>query len=111
MFKNLITTTIAAVGLVLALACGGTSDPAPSTDSSAPAAEAEAPEAAAAPDAARAANTGEAAGELANRIAANPDQADAILQEAGYTRESFQALLLEIAGDATLSANYTAARN
>lgn len=47
---------------------------------------------------------------VANAIAANPARADSILQAAGYTRDSFQAVMYEIAADSAMSAVYAAAK-
>lgn len=46
----------------------------------------------------------------AKAIEANPAGADSILKAAGHTRESFQALMYEIAADSTKSATYAAAK-
>lgn len=51
-----------------------------------------------------------AAAAVANAIAANPAAADSILSAAGYTRDSFQELMYEIAADSAMSAAYAAAR-
>ena len=48
---------------------------------------------------------------LANRIAAAPDSADTILDEAGMDRSAFEALLFEIARDPELSKSYAVARD
>lgn len=47
---------------------------------------------------------------IANAIAANPAAADSLLSAAGYTRDSFQELLYEIAADSAMSASYAAAK-
>ncbi len=47
---------------------------------------------------------------LANRISAEPDKADSILEEAGMDREQFEKLLYEIARDPELSKSYAVAR-
>ena len=47
---------------------------------------------------------------VANAIAANPPKADSILGASGYTAESFQRLMYEIAADSAMSAAYAAAR-
>jgi hypothetical protein len=47
---------------------------------------------------------------VANAIAANPARADSILQAAGYTRDSFQQAMYEIAADSAMSAVYAAAK-
>lgn len=46
----------------------------------------------------------------AKAIEANPAGADSILKAAGHTRESFQALMYEIAADSAKSATYAAAK-
>lgn len=48
---------------------------------------------------------------VANAIAANPTAADSILSVAGYTPDSFQQLMYEIAADSAMSASYSAARD
>lgn len=53
---------------------------------------------------------GRAAATLANAIAAKPESADSILSAAGHDRDSYQALMYEIAADSASSAAYTAAR-
>lgn len=50
------------------------------------------------------------AASVAKAIEANPARADSILQAAGYTRESFEKLMYEIAADSVRSAAYAAAR-
>lgn len=52
-----------------------------------------------------------AAASIANAIAANPAAADSILTAGGHTRESYQALMYEIAADSVMSAAYAAAKN
>lgn len=47
---------------------------------------------------------------VADAIAANPSAADSILTAAGYTRESFQRLMYEIAADSGMSAAYASAK-
>lgn len=47
---------------------------------------------------------------VANQIAANPGDADSILNNAGLDRESFEKLLYEIARDPELSKSYAIAR-
>lgn len=47
---------------------------------------------------------------VANAIERNPAGADSILRAAGYTRESFQQAMYEIAADSAQSAAYTAAK-
>ena len=51
-----------------------------------------------------------AAAAVANAIERNPAGADSILRAAGYTRESFQQAMYEIAADSAQSAAYTAAK-
>ena len=46
----------------------------------------------------------------ADAIAANPAAADSILSAAGYSRESFDKLMFEIAADSAMSAAYAGAR-
>ncbi len=46
----------------------------------------------------------------ADAIAANPAAADSILGAAGYSRESFDKLMFEIAADSAMSAAYAGAR-
>jgi hypothetical protein len=50
------------------------------------------------------------AANVANAIAANQAGADSILTANGYTRESFDKQLLDIAADSAMSARYTAAK-
>ncbi|HEX7023852.1 MAG TPA: hypothetical protein VF187_03455 [Gemmatimonadales bacterium] len=47
---------------------------------------------------------------VANAIAERPSAADSILKAAGYTPDSFQALMYEIAADSAMSAAYAAAK-
>jgi len=47
---------------------------------------------------------------IANEIAANPDNAEAILKEHGMTEAEFEALMFEIAEDEALSEAYEKAR-
>ena len=51
-----------------------------------------------------------AAAATAKAIEANPAAADSILSAAGYTRESFQQFMYEIAADSAKSAAYAAAK-
>ena len=51
-----------------------------------------------------------AAAKIANAIAANPAGADSILSANGYTRDSFQQLMYDIAADSAMSATYAAAK-
>jgi hypothetical protein len=55
-------------------------------------------------------NRARTAASVANAIEANPAQADSILRAAGYTRDSFQQAMYEIAGDSAMSADYAAAK-
>ena len=50
------------------------------------------------------------AASVAKAIEANPARADSILQAAGYTRDSFQKMMYEIAADSVMSAVYAAAK-
>lgn len=50
------------------------------------------------------------AASVANAIEANPAKADSILKAAGYTRDSFQQAMYEIAADSAMSADYAAAK-
>lgn len=52
----------------------------------------------------------EQAVEVANKISVDPGAADSILADAGLDRESFEALLYEIAKDPELSKSYAIAR-
>ena len=52
----------------------------------------------------------EQAVEVANKISADPGAADSILADAGLDRDSFEALLYEIAKDPDLSKSYAIAR-
>jgi hypothetical protein len=47
---------------------------------------------------------------LANAMVANPSRADSIISAAGYTVESFERLMYEIAADSAQAAAYAAAR-
>jgi len=47
---------------------------------------------------------------LANMISAKPENADAILEDAGLDREAFERMLYEIARDPELSKSYAVAR-
>lgn len=47
---------------------------------------------------------------LANKISAEPEAADSILEDAGMDREAFEKLLYEIARDPELSKSYAIAR-
>ena len=51
-----------------------------------------------------------AAATTAKAIEANPAAADSILTANGYTRESFQQLMYDIAADSTKAAAFAAAR-
>lgn len=50
------------------------------------------------------------AANVANAIAATPTGADSILKANGYTRESYDKQLLDIAADSAMSARYAAAK-
>ncbi|HWE40875.1 MAG TPA: hypothetical protein VG432_00085 [Gemmatimonadaceae bacterium] len=89
--------TVMTVLLVATVACAGGEKKADTT------AVAAAP-AAAANDRAR------TAASVANAIEANPAKADSILEAAGYTRDSFQRAMYEIAADSAMSADYAAAK-
>ena len=65
---------------------------------------------AAAMSAAPANNRARTAASVANAIEANPAKADSILKAAGYTRDSFQQAMYEIAADSAMSADYAAAK-
>ena len=90
--------SVAAALLLIALGCArgerGDADttPAASTSTASPA------------DRAR------AAAAVAKAIEANPAGADSILQAAGYTRDSFEKMIYEIAADSVMSAAYAAAK-
>ena len=47
---------------------------------------------------------------IANAIAAKPAAADSILKANGHTRDSFEALMYDIASDSAMSVAYAAAR-
>jgi hypothetical protein len=51
-----------------------------------------------------------AAAMVSNAIAANPTKADSILQANGYTTESFQRAMYDIAADSAMSERYAAAK-
>lgn len=91
-------TGVGVVALLLLSACASGEKPADTTNT---AVVAPSPES----DRAR------AAANVANAIAANPAAADSILTAAGYTRDSFQALMYEIAADSVMSNAYAAAKN
>ena len=55
-------------------------------------------------------NRARTAASVANAIEANPAGADSILKAAGYTRDSFQQAMYEIAADSAMSADYAAAK-
>lgn len=55
------------------------------------------------------ARAGEAA-RVTKAMEANPAAADSILAAAGYTRDSFQQLMYDIAADSAASASYEAAK-
>jgi hypothetical protein len=50
------------------------------------------------------------AANVANAIAATPTAADSILKANGYTRESYDQLLVDIAADSAMSARYAAVK-
>lgn len=50
------------------------------------------------------------AAKAADAIAANPVAADSILKAAGYTRDSYQVLMYEVAADSAMSAVFASAR-
>ena len=66
--------------------------------------------AAATTPAAPASSRARTAAAVANAIEANPAKADSILKAAGYTRDSFQQAMYEIAADSAMSADYAAAK-
>lgn len=90
-------TTILAALLLLATACAGGDGPAPAVKGSA---------ATASDGIGRA----RAAAAVANAMAANPAAADSILRAAGYTTNSFERLMYEIAADSAQAAAYAAVR-
>lgn len=47
---------------------------------------------------------------VADAIEANPAAADSILRASGYTRESFETAMYEIAADSAMSETYVAAK-
>lgn len=51
------------------------------------------------------------AARVANAIARTPGSADSILSAAGYTAQSFERLMYDIASDSAEAAAYAAARN
>ena len=55
--------------------------------------------------------TPESAGAIADKIAASPGTADAILSDAGTDAAVFEAYLFTVAADADLSRRYLAARH
>ena len=67
-------------------------------------------ETAAATASAPANNRARTAAAVANAVEANPAKADSILKAAGYTRDSFQQAMYEIAADSAMSADYAAAK-
>lgn len=56
------------------------------------------------------ADTVAAAAATAKAIEANPAAADSIISAAGYTRDSFQKLMYDIAADSAKAARYAAAK-
>ncbi len=57
-----------------------------------------------------AADRARSAAATADAIAANPSAADSILGAAGFTRDSFDKLMFEIAADSAMSAAYAGAK-
>ena len=114
--RNVITTSIIGLALILG-ACDKGKDAAKAdkqvaadkTDKTDKKAD-ETPKADEAPPAPSLDPKVEKAVTVANDISANPDDADAILTEAGLDRESFDKLLYEIARDPELSKSYAIAR-
>ena len=98
MTRNLCLCCLGAVALV-AVSCARGGDDV-GTDTAA----------AAAPAADPSADRARAAAAVANAMAANPAAADSILTAAGYTRDSFQELMYDIAADSAMSAVYAAAK-
>jgi hypothetical protein len=93
-----------AIGLALALAsygCGGAADRQEGAQSAGDGAAATASPAQGMVD---------VAARIAREIEARPDQADAILERYGKTREEFEAMLYDIAADPDLSRAYKEAR-
>jgi hypothetical protein len=91
--------SLSAVALVVAFGCTrGNNSGATVSDTTAAAATAPA-------------NRAVTAARLANAIAANRAAADSILTAAGYTRDSFNALMYEIAADSAMSVAYAGAKN
>ena len=90
------TVSVISATLLLLAACAGGDKPGSDTQASA--------SAPAGVDRARAAAT------VAHAMAANPSRADSILAAAGYTVDSFERLMYEIAADSVQSAAYAAAR-
>lgn len=90
---------LGAAALLLLAGCGGRDEKASDTAAAASATTSASP----ADDRARTAAT------VAKAIEANPAGADSILEANGYTRESFEELMYEIAADSALSATYAAA--
>jgi hypothetical protein len=90
-------TTILAALLLLAASCGGGEKPGPAAQDQAPAAS-------------PAIEQAMTAARVANAIEAMPVSADSILTAAGYTAESFQQLMYDIAADSAMSAAYAATR-
>ena len=99
MTRNLCLCCLSAVALV-AVSCARGGDDA-DTDTAA---------VAAAPAADPSAERARTAAAVANAMAANPAAADSILTAAGYTRDSFQELMYDIAADSAMSAVYAAAK-
>ena len=74
--RNLLSTLAIAAFISTGVACGGGDGPAAADD----------------PQVAKAV-------ELAKKLEANPDQAEATLKEAGMSVEDFEALMMDIAAD------------
>ncbi len=111
---KLIKTTVFGLALVLC-ACGGeTKDSAAKGDKKEPPAATKTPDGDAGGEQVAEAPTldpkVEQAVTLANKISAQPEAADSILEEAGLDRDAFETLLYEIARDPELSKSYAVAR-
>lgn len=90
---------IRTITLLALVACGGAEQ-----------VEAPAPEPTEQPEPAVDKNSPEAMAAVADKIAAEPDKADAILKEAGWTAEEFEKALYELAKDPARRAAYAKAR-
>lgn len=94
------TPSLGAAALLVLAACGACSGDGKVNDTTA------------AIPASASASTGDraqTAANVANAIRANPAGADSILTANGFTRDSFEELMYEIAADSALSATYAAA--